>query len=560
MNSITVFSLTGGNGFGPAMSGLRLAAISFLWFFIFLIPASAAAAQAVGRPMAGGDSIGILPVSLGKPAGCPFTTANGLNSGNYPEALVVAGSVFCGNGTDDLPYQWNAGSWSPLELPQDAYGGGMALSVSDNPDSDPTFTYQIWNADGDMDFYALSPGQPPVKLGLLPDMKFGESAVLSAQGNHIVGDNKMGDWEAGFTYRAVRWTRDGDGWSAPDDLAPGQAVSTTEDGSIVIGNSNADAYFFQGDPWVWETSSDGGTLTALEPEAMVRDITHDGSMIVGSRAQPCSNPEQCDFFPAPVYWVREQGAWVMHDLEALLDGVDTVAKAVAIVDGSAIIVGYGWTTENGGILHPVAWIPGQDGSYGAPLRLEAFSANPDSWSEATDINRNGLVLGWSDIEPYYWPSIQVVWSLFEQLPFQINGGISDAWYDPATDGQGFLIIVMEKIQTIFLAWFTYDTERPDESASANLGEPGHRWLTAQGSYADNRAVLDITFAEGGIFDSGTPAPVRRQDGTMTLEFSNCASGTVSYDIPSIGRQGVVPIQRVSQANIVNCQKSAMPSQ
>jgi hypothetical protein len=170
------------------------------------------------------------------------------------------------------------------------------------------------------------------------------------------------------------------------------------------------------------------------------------------------------------------------------------------------------------------------------------------------------VLGWSDVEPYQWPSISVVWSLLEPLPFQINRGISDAWYDPATDGQGFLIIVMENIQTIFLAWFTYDTERPDESASANLGEPGHRWLTAQGSYADNTAVLDITFAEGGTFDSGTPEPVRRQDGTMTLEFSDCASGTVSYDIPSIGRQGVVPIQRVSGANVAHCQKSTMPSQ
>ncbi|MGA1819551.1 MAG: hypothetical protein ACMUHU_00935, partial [Thermoplasmatota archaeon] len=45
---------------------------------------------------------------------------------------------------------------------------------------------------GEMDFYVLSPGQPPTKLGLLPEMSFGDVAVLSAQGNHIVGDNKMG--------------------------------------------------------------------------------------------------------------------------------------------------------------------------------------------------------------------------------------------------------------------------------------------------------------------------------------------------------------------------------
>jgi hypothetical protein len=554
---IAVFSVTGGNGCAPSRTGPRLAAISFLWCSIFLIPCFAFAAHPVSRHMAGGESTGILPVSLGKPAGCPFTSANALNSGEYPEALVVAGFVWCGDGTDDRPYQWRAGAWTPLELPQDAYGGGMAHSVSDDPDSEPTFTYRILNEDWDEDFYVLSPGQPPLKLGLLPDMKFGETAVLSAKGNHIVGDNKMGDWEVGFTYRAVRWSREGESWAAPQDLAPGRAVSTTEDGRVVVGNANAEASQHSAEPWVWTDGPDGGELTMLEPEARVSDIAHDGSIIVGSRAKPCSNPENCDFFPAPVYWSQEQGVWVMRDLEAL-DGLEGQASAVALVNGSAVIVGYGYTANGWGILRPVAWIPAEDGTYGAPLRLEAFSANFDSWSEATDINRNGLVLGWSDIKPYHWPPVNVFWSLFEPLPFQINGGISDAWYSPSTDGQGFFITVMEELNTLFLAWFTYDTERPDDSASSVLGEPGHRWLTAQGSYADNRAVLEIAFTEGGIFDSATPVPVQRQDGTITLEFSDCASGTVSYDIPSIGRQGVVPIQRVSGVNVANCQRWAMP--
>jgi len=33
-----------------------------------------------------------------------------------------------------------------------------------------------------------------------------------------------------------------------------------------------------------------------------------------------------------------------------------------------------------------------------------------------------------------------------------------------------------------MAWFTHDTERPDTGVEAILGEPGHRWLTAQGPY------------------------------------------------------------------------------
>jgi hypothetical protein len=73
--------------------------------------------------------------------------------------------------------------------------------------------------------------------------------------------------------------------------------------------------------------------------------------------------------------------------------------------------------------------------------------------------------------------------------FIINAGLSDAWYQPATAGQGFLITVFPGIQQVFLAWFTFDTQRPPGDAGAILGEPGHRWLTAQGLYGGATANL-----------------------------------------------------------------------
>jgi hypothetical protein len=470
----------------------------------------------------------------------------------------VAGASYCG-GNYELPFKWSGGHWTPLELPTGTAAGGHATSVDDNPGSPPSFTYHLFGNDFGMDAYVLSEGAPPSKLQLLPDMIGSEMSRLTGQGNHIVGDNYSGDWDSWFTYRAVRWTREGESWSAPEELAPGRAVAASEDGSIVVGNGEVLEWFKDGQPWVWSSGPEGGELTLLESWAVVFDITHDGSMIVGSRPQSCSNPEQCDFFPAPVYWVSEEGAWVMHDLQAL-DGVDSIATSVAIVNGLAIITGFGYTKQDGGILRPVVWMPDNGGAYGPPLRLESLGGNFDSWAEATDINRNGVVLGWSQIEPYSGDYSQVIWSLFEELPFQINGGITDAWYNPVTSGQGFSIHVWEKTQTIFLAWHTYDTGRPDGAAPAMLGEPGHRWLTAQGHYSDDRAVLDIIMTEGGVFDAAMPAPERRQDGTITLEFSSCIAGTVSYDIPSIGRQGVVPIQRISSANIANCENLAAPAE
>lgn len=99
-----------------------------------------------------------------------------------------------------------------------------------------------------------------------------------------------------------------------------------------------------------------------------------------------------------------------------------------------------------------------------------------------------------------------------------------------------------------LAWSTYDTELPAKDATANPGDPGHRWLTAVGSIAGNQATMDIEMTSGGLFDIATA--IERTDppgwdGSIILTFDGCNSGTVEYDIPSINRQGIVPIQRVA---------------
>jgi len=137
-------------------------------------------------------------------------------------------------------------------------------------------------------------------------------------------------------------------------------------------------------------------------------------------------------------------------------------------------------------------------------------------------------------------------------PFRINAGLNDAWYNPATDGQGFFITVYPELAVIVLAWFTYDTELPPDGATANLGDAGHRWLLAVGSFSDNEAVLDIEIASGGIFDTNTEIS-RAGDGTITLTFDNCTAGTAEYDIPSINQNGTVPIKRVASDNIKLCQ-------
>lgn len=139
-------------------------------------------------------------------------------------------------------------------------------------------------------------------------------------------------------------------------------------------------------------------------------------------------------------------------------------------------------------------------------------------------------------------------------PFRFNAAMAGSWFNPLTGGQGFFLDVFDDINTAFLAWFTYDLERPEPSDDAQLGETGHRWITAQGAFAGNEGVLDIWVTEGGVFDSGTPETTGYQDGTILLNFSDCLTGTVTYDLGSLAVSGVIPIERIALSKLPACEE------
>lgn len=144
----------------------------------------------------------------------------------------------------------------------------------------------------------------------------------------------------------------------------------------------------------------------------------------------------------------------------------------------------------------------------------------------------------------------------QSAPIEVlNSGLNDAWYAPETNGQGFFITVYPKLGSVSLAWFTYDTELPSAEPKAKLGDAGHRWLTAVGPFTGNTATLTIFVTRGGLFNSEVPAPSTDLDGdgTITLEFTDCTSGVLNYDITSLGKSGQISIQRVAASNIPLCE-------
>jgi len=104
----------------------------------------------------------------------------------------------------------------------------------------------------------------------------------------------------------------------------------------------------------------------------------------------------------------------------------------------------------------------------------SFSSGPpaDGWTYQRTFDQLGEILyhcevhsaPGKDIDSFMNGRITVQAEV--EATFEINPGLNDAWYNPATNGQGFLITVFPELKQLFLAWFTFDIERPAEDVIA----------------------------------------------------------------------------------------------
>ncbi len=132
--------------------------------------------------------------------------------------------------------------------------------------------------------------------------------------------------------------------------------------------------------------------------------------------------------------------------------------------------------------------------------------------------------------------------------FAINQGLSGAWFNPLTSGQGILFDIEPGEQFIFGAIFTYET-----ATAAKLGAPEHRWLTVQGNYQGNTAQLPIFVTSGGVFDQPVPTntvPI----GNATVIFDSCTSATLGYELDDPPLSGLIRLQRVIPGTEALCQQ------
>ena len=134
-------------------------------------------------------------------------------------------------------------------------------------------------------------------------------------------------------------------------------------------------------------------------------------------------------------------------------------------------------------------------------------------------------------------------SLVETPDVNFNIGLSGAWYEPNTSGQGFEIEIMPSSNFIFAGWYTYS-----DTSDLPLGENdiGQRWLTLSGNYTNNSASTQLTIYSnsGGRFDQ-PPVVGAQAVGQATLSFQSCTQGRLDYNITDSGQTGSIPLTRLS---------------
>lgn len=126
---------------------------------------------------------------------------------------------------------------------------------------------------------------------------------------------------------------------------------------------------------------------------------------------------------------------------------------------------------------------------------------------------------------------------------QSTFSLSDAWYDPATSGQGMYLDVNAGSSVFAGAWFTYA-----QNGSAISGPASQRWYTLQSNYYGGAVAnsVQIYTATGGVFDSGSPVK-GNVVGSASVQFVDCNHATISYSFSggeNAGATGTLKLTRI----------------
>jgi len=123
----------------------------------------------------------------------------------------------------------------------------------------------------------------------------------------------------------------------------------------------------------------------------------------------------------------------------------------------------------------------------------------------------------------------------------ITAGISGSWFNPARDGEGFLLEVLDE-NRLAAYWFTYDF----------FGN--QQWLIGVGEIDGDSAVVPVQVTQSGIFGPlFDPNTVQQTPwGTLEFSFTACDIGIVNYQSTLEFGSGTIALTRLTELDKLPC--------
>ncbi len=127
-------------------------------------------------------------------------------------------------------------------------------------------------------------------------------------------------------------------------------------------------------------------------------------------------------------------------------------------------------------------------------------------------------------------------------PVTLGQGLGGAWYDPAHDGEGYVLQILEDSRAVVF-WFSYG---PDGA---------RRWFYGIGELKDGKWLFeDMLTTAGGVFGNGfDPETVEQAPwGSLVLEI-DCEGGEATYESTEEGfGAGALQLKRLTALETLDC--------
>lgn len=188
-------------------------------------------------------------------------------------------------------------------------------------------------------------------------------------------------------------------------------------------------------------------------------------------------------------------------------------------------------------------IPGQRLSHAGPDDSLLYDARRVAMTE--DVTSGRVYITWEQEDQTAGQTegeFEAYSSSLGASEFNVPEGISASWFDPAHDGEGWVVEIINETQAA-VYWFTYDPDVPVQA-----------WMLGVGSVIDNRIVMtDVVIPTGGVFGPGfDPAAVQfDQWGSFVLEFESCNAAGINHNssVGNFGAASLSPIRLTALAGL-----------